>query len=402
MGFNDMKSSPSKMDKEVKRGLRASIHELYSRDLVVDQNSSKRIHRRDVDNLYPQRIEMVINNSPTGRRCANLMAKYLVGGGASVNFKIGSRNGKDYYINDLLRSCAHNVSKQYGIYIKNKYVLDVEAMTGSDPIFKPVNVHTLDYVRGAISAEDDAKNAGKIYMLKSDEDGNLQTSDDNLSEWYYPFNRDNKVILAQMISDCREKNILEPSMEDLIRNYRGQVQYVNLTPDYIYALPLADAVYNDLDTEYRIGLYNNTQTRTGFLGKTIIVKFEGDEDDDEEFEEDVTTFLGSENSSSVFVVEVPADSGVKLEDSLNVKQLEPQFDDKLFAITLKEIRTNILGAFNNIPEGLIFAGSGAMFGTQEGTYKAMQDFYWDQNDYERSVILDALKSYDYSVEILPF
>ena len=155
-----------------------------------------------------------------------------------------------------------------------------------------------------------------------------------------------------------------------------------------------------MDTEFRISNYHNTQTRKGFLGKTIITKYEADEDDAEDFEEELQTFLGSENSGSVFIVEVPEETTVELDKAFHVEQLKPQFDDKLFDITSKSIRQNILGAFNNIPEPLIFAGS-TLFGTSADTYEQMKLFYWEQNEYERSLLEQTLRLFGYDVNILP-
>ena len=104
-GIRDRKS------KDAKSGsYRADNVELFSREIKSDTNSSDKIYSRDADNLYPLRIEKVINNSPTGRRCANLMAKYIAGKGNTSNFKIGKK-----YINDIISAASASISKQYGV-----------------------------------------------------------------------------------------------------------------------------------------------------------------------------------------------------------------------------------------------------------------------------------------------
>ena len=391
-GIRDRKS------KDAKSGsYRADNVELFSREIKSDTNSSDKIYSRDADNLYPLRIEKVINNSPTGRRCANLMAKYIAGKGNTSNFKIGKK-----YINDIISAASASISKQYGVYFRVKYGIDTtKVMSDGNLAFKTVYAEVLDYVLMAKSKEDDDNFDGKIYMLKDDEGG--MTGKDEDLKWFYPFNQDPKVIKYQMLNDCKLKGIKDPSIEDLVKNYRGQVFYLNLTPEYIYALPLADSVYNDLDTEFRISTYNNTQTRKGFLGKTLITKYEdADGDDaDEEFDEELKTWLGSENSSTVFVVTVPQSVTVDLDKAFVVNQLKPQFDDKLFESTIKNIRQNIMGAFNNIPEALVFAGSGALFGTSAQAYNEMKKFYWEQNEYERSQLEQTLRLFGFDVNILP-
>ena len=394
MAFNDRKSGT---DSAGVGTFRAKNTELFSREIKSDSNSSDKIYSRDVDNLYPLRIEKVINNSPTGRRCANLMAKYITGKGNITNYPVS----KGIFINDILRKAGRSIAYQYGVYFRLKYVLDAEkSQADGTPAFKPGAVEVLDYVVMAKSKEDDADFPGKLYALKDNDGGGLSNKEEDM-KWFYPYNRDNKVIKAQMLNDCKEKEIDNPTFEQMLHNYRGQVYYMNLTPEYIYALPLADSVYNDMDTEFRISNYNNTQTRKGFLGKTVIVKYEEDEESEEEFDKEVADFLGSENSSSVFTVSVPQNVDKDLDKAFVVQQLKPQFDDKLFESTIKNLRQNIMGAFNNAPEPLIFSGSGSLFGTNAETYKEMKLFYWEQNEDERSMLEQTLRMFGYEVDIIP-
>lgn len=393
MGLQDRRSS----DRTEPGTYRAKNTELFNREIVANSNSSDKIYSRDADNLYPLRIEKVINNSPTGRRCANLMAKYITGKGNADNYLVG----KGVYINDILRKAGRCIAYQYGVYFRLKYVLDAErSQAESAPAYKVGSIEVLDYVVMAKSKEDDADYPGKLYALSDDNEGGINGNDEEM-KWYYPYNRNSKVIRAQMLKDCKDKDIENPTFEELIKNYRGQVYYMNLTPEYVYALPLADAVYNDMDTEFRISNYNNTQTRKGFLGKTVITKYEEDEEDEEAFDEEVAEFLGSENSSTVFTVSVPQNIETDLDKAFIVTQLKPQFDDKLFDSTIKNLRQNIMGAFNNAPEPLIFSGSGSLFGTNAETYKEMKLFYWEQNEDERSMLEQTLKMFGYEVDIIP-
>lgn len=388
--------------------LRATNLELFSREIVVSENGASKTYSRDVDNLYPIRIEKIINNSATARRCANLMAKYIAGNGNKENFLVK----KGLYINDIIRSSSTSISKQYGVFFKVEYALDKESLLSSldnKPQFKPTSVEVLDYVLMAKSKEDDDKFPGKFYVLNLDEEKSIFSESSDDDTWFYPYNRNSKVILKQMYNDCRINGIKEPTIHDLIENYRGQVYYLNLTPEYIYALPLADSVYNDCDTEYRISNYNNTQTRSGFLGKTMIVKYaealeaenENSGGADEDFNDELKDFMGSENSGNLFVVEIPQSIDEDLEKSFVVKQLKPQFDDKLFESTVKSLRQNIMGAFNNIPEPLVFAGSGALFGTSADAYTEMKIFYWEQNEYERSALEQTLRMFGFDINIMP-
>lgn len=387
--------------KEGKTGTyRASSVELFNREISADSNSSDKIYSRDADNLYPARIERVINNSPTGRRAANLMAKYIAGKGNAVNFPIG----KGKYINDIITAASGDIAYQNGVYFRIKYGIDPDrTLAEGDLRFMRTAIEVMDYVSMAKSKEDDDDYPGKFYLIEDDDKGGLLASGDDIKKWFYPFNPDPKIIAAQMRNDCKLKEIEDPDAVNMVRNYRGQVFYLNMTPRYIYALPFADSVYNDLDTEYRISVYNNSQTRKGFLGKTVVTKYEDAEGSEanEDFNDELKEWLGAEESSSVFVVEVPQTVDVDLDKAFIVNQLKPQFDDKLFETTTKNIRKNILGAFNNAPEALVFSGEGAMFGTSATAYTEMKKFYWEQNETERSALEQTLRMFGFDVNFVP-
>lgn len=378
-----------------KKSLRATNIELQSRDISVSADDRK-IYLRDTDNLYPLRMEKVINNSPTGRRAANMMAKFIVGNGVDGNVVI---NSKGETVNDIADLAAGEISSNYGVFFHLDWTFDTE---GTEVKFKKSNVRVLDSVYMALSKEDDDGFAGKVYKLPLQEKKNLfGKSDSKGAKWYYPFNEDPKVIRAQMKNDCLIKGIENPDTIQMLENYRGQVYYLNLTPKYHYALPPWDSVYDDMDTEYRISRYNNKQARTGWLGKTVVKKF-ADDEDDEEFNKVLKENLGAENSADVMVISVPVASGDDIDKLFKIDQVKAQFDDKLFDSTKKSLRENITGAFNNIPEALVFAGSGALFGTSADTYTEMKKFYWEQNEYERFKLEKAMtKLLDMEINFLP-
>ncbi len=372
------------------KSLRATNLELHSRDTSVSADDRK-IYLRDTDNLYPLRLEKVINNSPTGKRCSNLMAKYIFGKGVDKDSNI-SVNKRGEKLNQIAKQAAFSISKQGGVFFKVNYLLDVEKSVSVFNFKK--NISVLDYVPMAKSKEDDDGFPGKFYHLDIEEGKNVFKSTNKNSKWYYPYNSDKKVILKQMRNDCKLKGIKTPTIPQLIQNYRGQVYYLNLTPEYHYALPNWDSVYDNMDSEYRISRYINTQTRNGWLGKTVILKFDDDEEEDKRsensFNENIKENLGAENSADVLVIDVPINAVDDVNKAFKVDQLKPQYDDKLFDVTIKNLKQSISGAFNNVPEILISAGSGALFGPNSETYIEAKKFYWEQCEWERLDLEEAL------------
>lgn len=364
-----------------KKSLRATNIEMQSRDISVSNDN--KIYSRDTDNLYPLRIEKAINNSPTAKRCANLMAKYIAGQGVTESLDIVI-NKKGETVNDLIDLGSVDLAYQYGIFFHQTYKLNIE---NSLEAFQRAETKILDYVPMARSKEDDDGFPGKYYFLKYDEQKAVFSKTDSKTTWYYPYNTDPKVILQQMKNDCKLAGIKNPSVDDLIKNYRGQVYYLNMTPKYPYALPLSDVVYDDMDTEYRIARYTNSNVRGGWLGKTVITKFEDDEEENERkensFDSVIKDNIGADNASNVLVISVPMGSGDDVSKLFKIDQVKAQFDDKLFESTVKNLRQNIMGVFNNPPEVLVFAGSGAMFGPNSELYLEAKKFYWEQNERER-------------------
>jgi len=353
--------------------IRATLIELWKRGVksVPAQNN---IYFNGENNLYPSEIERVINNSPTAFRCAKLMSNYIAGTIAGEDFLINKKRG--YKLSKIIALASRSIAYQNGVFFHVEYGFDPETAE-----IKPICLDVLDYCKCRLSKEDTEEEPGKIYYNDYE---NTQNFNKKNEQWYYPYNPDRSVVLAQIMADCGDEN---SEITDAIKHYRGQVFYLNLTPEYVYALPFVDSVFNDADSEFRFSLYTNTQFRNGFLGK-VIVQMQGlDEADNEKLKEDIKDFLGAENSGSAYVLHTQ--STESLDNILKVTQLKPQFDDKLVEKTRETIKSNILGAFNNIPEPLVLAGNGALFGTNAETYKQMKLFYAEQTRHERQQLQNA-------------
>lgn len=388
-----------------KKSLRASNVELQSREISVSKNDDKKIYSRDFDNLGPLRQEKVINNSPTGKRCAYMMSKFIAGNGVDDNIDIVV-NQKGETVNDLIDQASVDIAYQYGVFFLQKYKIDVENSVESIK-FQRRSTKVLDYVPVAISKEDDDEWPGKIYILDQKEGSDEFEKVTDETTWYYPYNPDSKVILSQMRNDCKLKGIDEPTHKQLWQNYRGQVLYMNLTPKFEYALPLSDVVYDDMDSEAQFSRYVNRNARNGWLGKTVFTKFDDDEEEDERstgktFDDVIKDNMGAENSDSVLVISVPTSAVDDVTKAFKVDQVKAQFDDKMFDKSTENVRKNIMGAFNNIPEILVMAGDGALFGPNSETYKEAKRFYWEQNETERFKLEKTLsKLLNIKIDILP-
>lgn len=374
--------------------IRATLIELFTRDIKLTKTKDGIIYWNGEDNLYPNEIERVVCNSPTASRAARLMAKFISGKGLTVEEQdVIVNERKNYKLSKIASLVAQDMATEGGSFIHVSYGFNDEGN------IVPKELDVLDYSSCRISKEDDDKWPGKIYFNEWDAKTSiLSKKDKNGVKWYYPFNSRPEVVKAQIMSDAGITSV-DTITPEMLEKYIGQVFYLNLTPRYKYALAPVDSVYLDADSEYRFSVYTNTQMRTGHLGKTMAVTSGIDEEEIEQVDKDLKEWLGAENSGNIYHLNV--ENAETLDNVVKIIQVQPQFNDKLFSENEKRIRKNICGAFNNIPEPLLFASESALFGTSDDTYREMKLFYSEQVEEERWELSQTLTFLGFPCEIKP-
>lgn len=366
---------------------RAGLLELWNRVIKVDVKEN--VYLNGENNLYPNEIERVVLNSPTARRASNMLAKFIAGSGitlrdGSTDMLVNRRKG--LYLTDIIKRSAEDIAVQDGAFIRVGYVFNDQTNE-----LEPRPIEVLNYTRCRISKEDDDDNPGKI-IYKDFEEKKSMFRKGAKQKWFYPFNPDQNVVLAQMQNDTPDKPI-----DEQIKNYRGQVMYLNLTPKFTYASSKFESVYNDCDTEYRMSLYSNAITREGFLGKVAVLTQGLDDEQAKQVDEDLQMWLGAENASHLFRLDL--ENADDLDKVLKIITVESQYDDDQFVNLDKRIRRNILGAANNIPEQMVNSTEGAMFGSSGDAYRELKEFYSEQTEGERRALERAFRQMGIYVEI---
>ena len=135
------------------------------------------------------------------------------------------------------------------------------------------------------------------------------------------------------------------------------------------------------------------------MGKVAIITQGLDEETEKQVKTDIGSWLGSENSGSIYHLSV--EQIENLDNVLKVIQLKPQFDDKLYVEADKRITRNILAAANNLPKALIYDSDGSLFGTNADTYREMKLFYQEQTQKERVIIEKTLTKLGFPTKIIP-
>lgn len=376
---------------------RATLAELFTRVITIDKNKDKSVYWNGENNQYPTEIERVVLNSATAKRASIIMGDYVAGDGLQDETKdVIVNTRKNYKLSQIISMGGQNISKQGGSWFHIGYGFN------DNLLLVPKSLDVPDYSKFRKSKEDDDLNEGKIYY-KDYCDSNwfsFMFGKKVKDKWYYPYNNNQEVIKAQIKADYKEYG--GEKTEDLatmLPYYRGQVYYMNTTPEYKYALAPVDSVFNDADSEYRISLYTNKQIRTGFLGKTAVLTQGLDEETSKKIVKDISLWLGAENSDSVYHLDV--EKADDLDKVMKVIQLKAQFDEKLFTETNKKLQSNILGAFNSIPEILVLSSSGALFGANSETLKEAERFYSRQTKKYRNLLESTINFLGFPCEIKP-
>ena len=375
---------------------RATLIELFSRVIkIVDDKKDGEVYWNGENNLYPNEVERVVNNSATASRASKIMAKYIAGSGLVNEAQdIEVNPSKNYKLSNICSLAGEEMSEQGGAWFHVGYGISDD---GSKVIPKTLDI--LDYVKCRKGREDDDNNDRKVFY-KDFAEKKAMFEKTKETKWFYPFDKTQKVVVAQIKADyTAKKGEFTDDIAEMLPHYRGQVYYLNLTPRFKYALSPVDSVCNDADSEFRISNYVNSNVREGFLGKTMVLTQGLDEEKAKEIELQIGQWLGSENSSGVFYMDVAqADDLSKV---VYVNQLKAQFDEKLFTETNKNLQSKILGAYNSIPELLVISNSGTMFGTSGEAYIQAKKFYNEQTADERWRLSETLTYLGFPCEIKP-
>lgn len=362
--------------------LRASLIELYQRIVKIATGDKDKIYFNGEDNDYPLTIRLAIQNSPTASRAHRLATTFIAG---SELYKTADFNKQktiikrkdqpvtneknDEKLCDLKDGISYDLAEQGGCFIHVTKKLSEDGKKIENDQFT-----ILDYAKCRISKADDDENAGKVYFgdFSAGIKGGLGKKKKDYVE-YLPYSNNQKVVRAQIESQYDG----DGDFVDAVKEFKGQVLYVNSTPRLIYALAPVDPVFNNCDTEYRISVYFNEQTRLGFMGKTAVIVNGGvDEDVRAQIEESVEGFLGVEGSSPLWLMQL-TNAIENLDQVVKFIQIPNNVDEKFVGRITQYLEDSILGAFFNLPGGLVLTTDGALFSPSGESISELKKFYSD-------------------------
>ena len=297
----------------------------YVKRLPVDVSYRDDVLIYGADNLYPQRIEGVINRSPITKSALQVTADFINGFGFenSGDVQLGELNA-----NELLAW----VSSDWATYDSCAFILDI-AMTGEIAEVTPVD---FKYIRLGIPR----KGTKEITYARVSVDWEGQT----------PQQLRPKVLSYPLWPGSPEAalEIINEWNYDQNGEFNGFLLYITPRTN-TYPLATVDAVIDSSQTNGEIQLFELAGVQNGFLGATLL-KHPGKIESNEErlrINNMVQSIRGAENANSVIVWEIP--DGF---DSDVLEQFPANAQDKLFESTNRATVNRIVQALA-IPPSLL-------------------------------------------------
>ncbi len=343
----------------------------------IKPDRRKEIMNFGEDNMYPSRMERLINGSITAKQCATMYARFLTGQGFldnSLNDVIIGKDltgYKDLTALDVLTAISNQLAYHSGVWVHRALNGDLDT----------ARLRVLDFKDVRFGKVDSEEYAGKILYYDNwdkSKEGRIKPAD---FIKYYAYNTNERAIQEQ-IKDAGGFN-----------KYRGQVAFLFLDNSALYPLSMIDVVQYDADTENMIQLFKNGELRRGFFAKYILTytKFEN-EGDKETFFKHLKTFQGAESGGSILVNEGAfADVNGRIVSPFTLTEVKQNVNSDIFAQYETSISNNIRKAFNNVPPVLVDYQEGKLSGTSGESIVQATEFYNSQTERDRTAISGLFK-----------
>lgn len=299
--------------------MRFILADPIKRRIPYVENTVDGILMYDRDNLYPQRVEELLNRSAAGLESVELFAKFIRGRGFEDKaFNNAIINAAGDTTKDLLRECVNDYAKFKGFAIHVDY----------NAFLQPINAKHVPFSYVRFGLPDDRGIIAKVVISddwpreKRNWSKRVQTVD--------MFNPDPEVVMKQI------------QRAGGLGHYRGQVLYYTETK-FKYPLCSFDSVLADIETDAEISDFKHANVTTNFMASHIVDmpgEFDGDKERDE-FRDTLRQFQGARNAGKILLFENKFGS----DKPLNIHKVEVQDNDELFRWTEESCHTKIRKKF---------------------------------------------------------
>jgi hypothetical protein len=359
---------------------------------IIKFDTKLQIYNNGEDNAYPERMDRLINNSPTAKMSDRLMRSYVLGKGFEGFNDFMVNKSKQLTLFDFADDLTKSFVRFRGVFIHVKYNLnlDIDALS------------VIPFNNCRIGKKDDDDYSGKILVYDnwSGENGKIDKNKVKAIDVYNP----NKNVIKAQINNSNGADDIEK-----IQNYKGQILFINLDRDYIYPLSIIDAVANDCDSEAQSSVFTNTMLRRGFNGTEIFVvpnqienipdnatdelraRYQEELNNASKLKQTLEASIGASNASPAFVIEADEIHSDNLDNVFKHIKIEGNIDDKMFEYTDKRTHQNITMAFNNIPSALLRSNDASLFDNSGAKLQEAKMQYMESTEMERNKVESIIK-----------
>lgn len=339
------------------------VNDKHIKDRIIEvQNKKFKVLSFDTDNLYPQKVEKLINGSGTAKNCTNRLSSFLSGKGLTnkvlENLIINNTSETLY---DVLNACINDYSKYRGFAVWRKI----------NDISKSVEFYHVpfEWVRKVYSVDSEDFTAKFAIYNNWDGKKGKQNIDDIQYAWNFTTSED--AILEQVLEDGS------------IDMYSGQLYYYSADGEQ-YPLSWIDPIQEDCVVDNQMKIFNYKNITTNFMASHFVLfRNEPERVEKDAIMESLKTAQSAENASKILAL-----WGITKDDFELVK-IDVQNHDKLFDLTNTTTKDNIREQFGqNLP---FFKGGGSSADMSGEAIKTTYSFYNALTENDRKNICKVFK-----------
>lgn len=345
LAFNQTKNRASKQ-----LDIIAITNEIQSYSVRSNSIYSGDVINYGTDNLYPNQVFDIVQDSPTAGGCVKRKSEFVFGKGVESDVIVNRHNKT---INDIISVTCQEYSKYNGFALHFNYNL-----------------------------------IGQIIEIQNVDLRYIRKLKDILSVVVGKIRRDSKVINLSSANKVKISLYQPNGIKKYIKKsggfkkFNGAVFYFNNNSG-IYPVATYDSALTSAQFEQEAQVFSYMHVKNGFSSSGIL-KIPGLPDDPKakkEIEEKLQKVVGSLNAGSYFVVAATLDLEGGLQASKLFEPFQTQDVDKVHQVQSDRAKDYLLRAFN-MPEILLGVSDKGMF-NQESFQDA---FNYYNNDTERDRI----------------
>ena len=354
------------------------------------------------DNLYPQRMFDLIQNSPTGSTCAERYQTFIEGNGlrnTAFTQYVCKRKGET--IDDIFSLIAKDLAYYHGFALHVNYNMAAEIVELQHVPFQCCRL------------EEEDENGQVVYINihpdwigEKTRKGKKILVDKNNVQKVYAFNPLQNVVLSQIEASGG------------IDQFKGQILWFSMDGKYQYPKPVYDKIVTNLSTDEGLDNVKYRNVRNGFMlsgmfvhKKGMVTEYDAEGNplpvnDEYDFSNNLDVFQGDMNCCSVMDVTINSD-----EEKPEFINIEGSNYDAKFTCTETSVTERIFSAFGQEPWYCIRTGK---LGFSGSVISEAYEYYNSYVSKERRAISRKLKqifdrwfeqanvSQDYEIEPLVY